>query len=399
MDKVDEMDLVILAGGRGSRISKYTKRVPKPLIKINNTHFIQYLINFYSKYNFKKIYILTGYKGYKFNKFNGKRCNLIPIECIKEKKKLDTGGAIYQLKNKIKNNFILVNGDSFIDYDVGKFIKRGLNLNYLVKILLVNNSNYKSNNKLSNLKLKKNGYLDIGGNLMNGGIYFLNKKIFNYLRLKKISLEEEILPKLIKKKLASGFYSNENLLDIGTYSNLKKAKNYFRKYTNKYSVFLDRDGVINIDKKYVYKIKDFIFRKNVISALKYLNQKKMNIFVVTNQAGIAKGFYTENDFFKLSIYMKKLLYKKNIFINDIEHCPFHHEGIIKKYKKRSKFRKPGNLLIEKLKKKWNVQSTKSYMIGDKVSDSNAAKKSGIYFEYVEKDISKQFKRINKKIKS
>ena len=56
-------------------------------------------------------------------------------------------------------------------------------------------------------------------------------------------------------------------------------------------------------------------------------------------------------------------------------------------------------MIEKLKKKWNVQSTKSYMIGDKVSDSNAAKKSGIYFEYVEKDISKQFKRINKKIKS
>ena len=51
MDKADEMDLVILAGGRGSRISKYTKMVPKPLIKINNTHFIQYLINFYSKYN------------------------------------------------------------------------------------------------------------------------------------------------------------------------------------------------------------------------------------------------------------------------------------------------------------------------------------------------------------
>ena len=153
MDKTDEIDLVILAGGRGSRISKYTQKVPKPLIKINNNHFIQYLLNFYSKFNFKKIYILTGYKGSKFDKFKCKRSNLIPIECIKEKKILDTGGAIHQLKNKIKNNFILINGDSFINYDVKKFIRKKLKQNQLVKILLVNNINYKSNNKLSNLKL------------------------------------------------------------------------------------------------------------------------------------------------------------------------------------------------------------------------------------------------------
>ena len=88
------IDLVILAGGTGSRISKYTKKIPKPLIKINDIHFLQYLINFYSKFCFKKIYILAGYRGEKFKKFHNTYNNLIPIETIVEKKKIDTGRTI-----------------------------------------------------------------------------------------------------------------------------------------------------------------------------------------------------------------------------------------------------------------------------------------------------------------
>ena len=82
----ESFDLVILAGGQGTRISKFTKKIPKPLLKINNLQFIQYLINFYSKYPFRKIFILTGYKGEKFAKYNKSFSNLIPIECIKKKR-------------------------------------------------------------------------------------------------------------------------------------------------------------------------------------------------------------------------------------------------------------------------------------------------------------------------
>ena len=104
----ENFDLVILAGGRGTRITRFTKKIPKPLLKINNLQFIQYLINFYSKYPFRKIFILTGYKGEKFIKFNKSLSNLIPIECVKERKKLDTGGALYQLKNKVQKLNILM---------------------------------------------------------------------------------------------------------------------------------------------------------------------------------------------------------------------------------------------------------------------------------------------------
>jgi D-glycero-D-manno-heptose 1,7-bisphosphate phosphatase len=393
-----EIDLVILAGGTGSRISKYTKKIPKPLIKINGVHFLKYLINFYSKFFFKKIYILAGYRGEKFKKFHNSYSNLIPIELIVEKKKLGTGGAVYQLKRKIKNKFILINGDSFLNYDVKKFFTNKLSDKEVGKILLVKNNNYKSNKKLSNLKVNTQGTITRNGSLMNAGVYLFDKKIFNFLKLKKISLEDNILPKLIDEKLIKGFYSNNQILDIGTYTNLKKAKKFLKENTNKYSVFFDRDGVINIDNKYVYKIKDFIFRKNAIAALKLLNKRNINIFIVTNQAGIARGFYSEKHFFKLSNHIKALLDKKNIYINDIEFCPFHPEGKINKYRKTSSFRKPGNGMIKKIKKNWGLKNSNTYMLGDKPSDSLAAKKSGIYFEYVEKDILKQVKKINKKLK-
>jgi D,D-heptose 1,7-bisphosphate phosphatase len=394
--KEKKIDLVIFAGGKGSRIAKYTRSTPKPLIKIHNINFIQYLLNFYSKFDFNKIYILAGYKAIKFQKFHNKLVNLIPVEVIKEKKKLDTGGALCQLKKKISHQFILINGDSFVDYDFNKFVNNKLKKNKIGKILLIKNYTYKKNKKLSNLSIDKNQILKKDGDLMNAGIYLFKKKIFKYLKLQKISLEDEILPLLIEKKLIQGSFTSNNALDIGTYKNLKKAKFFLKKYINIPSVFLDRDGVINVDKKYVCKIKDFHLRRNVIGGLKFLSKKKINIFIVTNQAGIAKGLFTEKKFLNFSRYMKKQFIKKNIYINDIEYCPFHKKGVILKYKKNSNYRKPGNLMLEKLIKKWGISKKNSYMIGDQISDYKAAKKSKIYFEFAKANFFEQVKKINKK---
>ena len=115
MNKV--LDLVILCGGRGKRLGNLTKNTPKPLIKINNKRFIDYIIQFYQKYNFNKIFLVTSYKAKKFEKYNRKYFNAIPSICVKEKNPKGTGGALNELKKKIKNDFLLVNGDSFIDYN------------------------------------------------------------------------------------------------------------------------------------------------------------------------------------------------------------------------------------------------------------------------------------------
>ena len=108
--KLNKIDLIILAGGRGSRISKLTRKHPKPLIKFKNKHFLSYLINYYSKYPFQKIFILAGYKGDQiFKRYNKKISNGIEIDCIVEKNELGTGGALNQLKKKTSHNLVIMN--------------------------------------------------------------------------------------------------------------------------------------------------------------------------------------------------------------------------------------------------------------------------------------------------
>lgn len=394
----EKLDLVLLAGGKGRRIAKFTKITPKPLIKIGNKAFIQYLLNYFSKYNFNKIYILAGYKGYKIkNKYNKKNSNLIPIKCFVEKKPLGTGGALNQIKNEIRNNFILINSDSFLDINLKDFLKTRISKESVGKMAIIKNQNYKSNLKLSNLSLKKNkiGY---AGKFMNSGIYYFKKDIFKFINYSRFSLEEDLLPKLINEKKIEGQIINGYFIDIGTYKNLRLAKKKIPIFFKRPACFLDRDGVINVDFGYVHKIKNFIFKKNVLKALKFLNKKKINIFIVTNQSGIAKGYYSENYFINFQRKIKNLLERKNIIINDIEYCPFHEYGIVKKYKKKSLFRKPGNLMIVKLQKKWCVDIQKSFMIGDQKKDMLAAKKSNIKFYYAEKDLFILVKKICKNMK-
>ena len=164
----------------------------------------------------------------------------------------------------------------------------------------------------------------------------------------------------------------------------------------KKAVFLDRDGTINFDKGYTYKFSTLKFRPYVINGLKYLTKNKYLLFIITNQAGVAKGKFKLSDLLKFNKKLKYFLKKKKIIINEIEYCLYHPRGTIKIYRKKSDYRKPGNLMIKKLVKKWNVDINKSFMIGDKITDKQAAKKSKLYFEYVKENFFKQVKNIDLK---
>jgi len=386
--------LVILAGGRGSRIKNFTNLLPKPLLKFSGISLLRYIINNFSKYNIDKIYILCGYKGKLIHKeFHKKIINLVEINCIIEKKPMGTAGSLYSLKKIIKNDFILINGDTVFDIDLNKFIKSKKDKS-IGSIALIKNKNYKSNKKLVGLSLnRKKIIFKNNSKFMNGGIYYLNKRILNYIKNVNSSLENDLMPNLIKKSLINGMVFENFFLDIGTPKNLQIANFLIPNYFKKPAAFLDRDGVINYDKGYTYKIKDFKFRPGVISAIKYLNLKNYYIFIVTNQAGIAKGFFTVDDFYKLQKYIKHTLIKKKIFINDVKFSPYHPKGKIKKFSKKSNFRKPGNLMIESLFKEWNLNREKSFMIGDKITDEKAANKSKIKFFYARKNLFEQVKKI------
>ena len=130
--------------------------------------------------------------------------------------------------------------------------------------------------------------------------------------------------------------------------------------------------------------------------MKLLCKKNYKVFIVTNQAGIAKNFFKEKDFIKLHLKIKNFFLKKNIIINDVLYCPYHIKGVIKKYKKKSIYRKPNNGMIKKLFNNYDIIKPKSFMIGDKTSDEKCALKSRLYFEYAHKNFYPQIKNFRKK---
>ena len=179
-----KIDLVILAGSKGKRIKNLLNNRPKSMIGFNKINFLQYLLNLYSKYNFRKIYILTGYKSkFIISKYHKKRINFSLVECIKEKKKLSVGGALSLLPKTI-NDFVLVNGDSLLDINLDDLILM-CKKNYLGVVALIPNKNYKTNQKLNCLRInsKKEINFSKSSPLTNGGVYFFKKNIL--LKIKK----------------------------------------------------------------------------------------------------------------------------------------------------------------------------------------------------------------------
>tara|TARA_B100001250_G_C19811296_1_gene795828 strand:- start:533 stop:1723 length:1191 start_codon:yes stop_codon:yes gene_type:complete len=392
------LDLVILAGGKGSRIKNFTNK-PKPIVKFNSLPFLDYLIQNYALYSFKNIYVLAGYKGSQIKKIYSKRkFNLKKINVLIEKKPMDTGGALYNLKKVIKNDFILVNGDSILDINLEKFIQKNLR-NHLIRIALISKKFTKNKNKLGNLSLKNNKIIIKNSSpYMNAGVYYCNKKLLKIFEKKKVSLENEIIPKLIKKNKVTGqIIKNKFFLDIGTPYYFKRSSKILKNLFSKPAVFFDRDNTITKDDGYTYKIKDLKFIRKSMQAIKFLIKKNYYIFLVTNQAGIAKGFFKEDSFLKFQEAMKLKMEKNKIYFHDIEYCPYHPKAIIKKYKKKTLLRKPGNMMIKNLEKKWIINKSKSFMIGDSLSDKQTAKKSKIYFEYPKNNLLLQVKSIFKKL--
>lgn len=146
----------------------------------------------------------------------------------------------------------------------------------------------------------------------------------------------------------------------------------------KKALFLDRDGVINVDFGYVHQIKDFEFIDGIFDVCRYAQDMGFEIFVITNQAGIARGYYSVDDFSTLTEWMKAEFLKEEIEIKDVYYCPHHPEKGENEYVTACKCRKPEPGMLIKAKKEHGVDLAHSAFIGDKVSDMQAAEAAGIH---------------------
>lgn len=143
------------------------------------------------------------------------------------------------------------------------------------------------------------------------------------------------------------------------------------------AIFLDRDGVINVDTGYVYLVDDFKFIDGVIDALLQLKQKGYLLVVVTNQSGIARGLFTEEQFMSLTEWMDWSLADRGVDLDGIYFCPHHPSEGSDQYRKSCTCRKPGPDMILDAVKHLDIDLTRSYMVGDKPSDMKAAIHAGV----------------------
>jgi D-glycero-D-manno-heptose 1,7-bisphosphate phosphatase len=144
--------------------------------------------------------------------------------------------------------------------------------------------------------------------------------------------------------------------------------------------FLDRDGIINSNKPnngYISSLKYFKWVPGAVKAIKKLNKKKYKVVVVSNQSGVARGFFTIKDVKKIHFYIQKTLRENDAKIDTFYFCPYHKDGIIKKYKKNSSLRKPNIGMFHLAKKRWNVDKKNSFIIGDQKTDMEFAKRAKI----------------------
>ena len=143
----------------------------------------------------------------------------------------------------------------------------------------------------------------------------------------------------------------------------------------KKAVFLDRDGTLNIDHGYVHKIDDFQFIEGSIDALKALKEMGYLLVLVTNQSGIARGYFSEDQFLQLTEWMDWSLADRGVDLDGIYYCPHHPEGK-GEYKEECECRKPKPGMLMKAAKDFNVDLEKSWMIGDGENDVLAGKNAG-----------------------
>lgn len=139
------------------------------------------------------------------------------------------------------------------------------------------------------------------------------------------------------------------------------------------AVFLDRDGTINIEKNYLYKIEDFEYTDGCVQALIDFQNKGFLLFVITNQSGIGRGLYTEEDFHKLNMWMISDLKKKGVNITKTYFCPHHPNAVVDEYRVDCNCRKPLLGMYFKAVEEYDIDLSKSFSIGDRISDCAISK--------------------------
>lgn len=400
------MKVVIMAGGKGTRISSVASDIPKPMIPIDGVPVLEREIYSLRNQGYKDIIITVSHLGEIIMNYFGDGSKASPvtgepfgvnIEYFYEKEPLGNAGALFELKDKLTEDFLLLNGDAIFDIDFNRFVNYHKEKGGLVTIFTHPNSHpYDSglivtekNDSVSKWLSKEDDRPEFYKNRVNAGLHVISPKVLEIkIETKKVDLDRQILKPLSGTGKMFAYDSSEYVKDMGTPERYYIVEDNFKKgivesknlKNQQRAVFLDRDGTINKYVGFVANHNQFELIPGVAETIKKLNDMGYLVIVVTNQPVIARG---ETSFEELEIIhnkMETLLGKEGAYIDAIYYCPHHphkgYEGEIPELKIECECRKPKPGMLLEAAHDYNIDLEKSWMIGDSKNDILAGKNAG-----------------------
>jgi D-glycero-D-manno-heptose 1,7-bisphosphate phosphatase len=215
--------------------------------------------------------------------------------------------------------------------------------------------------------------------LINGGVYCLRKSDLHGFN-GRFSIESDVLPRLVEESQLEARTYDGFFLDIGVPDTFAAAQSQVPAQLKRPAIFFDRDGVLNHDDDYVGSIDRFRWIEGAQEAVKLANDRGYYVFVVTNQAGVARGFYGEENVRALHQWIGAELRECGAWVDDWRYCPFHVEATVDAYRQAHPWRKPEPGMLLDLIEHWPVDLERSLLIGDQPSDIAAGRAAGIRSE-------------------
>lgn len=395
-----DVQVAVLMGGLGTRLKNFTKECPKSLVEVNGRPFFDHQLDLLIAWGFTKFVFLIGYKADMIEEYYGDGSSRgISISYSYDGKELlGTGGAIRRAIDLLEDDFLLIYGDSFMDIDYAETLYRyergkAAGARALMTVLR-NNDRFDKSNVVMNggdlvLYDKHNPtpemeYIDYGVCMYERSLFegYAENEAFDIAVIQhELSVKGQMVAQIVTKR----FYeigSPESLAEFTAYSKRRFGESHP-------AVFVDRDGVINrivwnddieqLDSP--MKVGQFEFLPGAIEGLRECKKKGYYIFVVTNQPGAAKGKTDLATLYDINTFMIDSLSKEGVDIDDLFMCP-HYPKVLPTTKekfliKKCNCRKPEPGLIYRAMRKYNLDMSASYMIGDSCSDVTAGAAVGL----------------------
>ena len=404
------MKTVIMAGGRGTRIREVNSDIPKPLIEIGGVPVLEREIYSLKKQGFTDIIITVSYMADKIiSYFQDGRKMGVKIEYYIEKSPLGNAGALFKIKDKLDDDFLLLNADSVFDIDFNRFVNYHKNKKGLATIFTHPNSHpYDSSiviadkdGRVQKWLAKEDDRPKWYKNRVNAGLHIINPKVLNMIEIDdrligdsingaivKVDLDRQVLKPLCKRGQLFCYDSPEYVKDMGTPDRYELVNRDFcngiiekKNLMNKQkAVFLDRDGTINKYIGFLKNINDFELLSGVSDAIRAINELGYLVIVITNQPVIARGEVSVEELNAIHDKMETLLGQNGAYLDGIYYCPHHpnggYSGEIHELKIDCMCRKPKPGLLIQAAEDFNVDLNQSWMVGDSENDIIAGQAAG-----------------------